>query len=137
MQVLYPNFEKRDGLVTVVAQEASTGQILMVASTDPAGFEETLRIGKAVYYSTSRKERWMKGETSDNTQEVVGVLVDCDGDAVIYLVQQRGEGACHTGAESCFYRNVVAGAFVGEAPRAGKKEVLHFVDIEVHERFGR
>ena len=99
-----PNFEKRGGLITVVAQDGFTNNILMVAHTDKAGFLETLRTGKAVYYSTSRGERWKKGEKSGSTQTVHRISIDCDGDAVIYTVTQGGEGACHTGARSCFYR---------------------------------
>lgn len=103
--VVLPNFKKRGGLITAIAQDIRTKMILMVAYTNEAGFRETLETGEAVYWSTSRKERWKKGETSGDTQIVRDILVDCDGDAVIYLVEQQGKGACHTGAESCFFRS--------------------------------
>ena len=107
LNVLMPNFAKRGGLVTVVAQDIVTNEILMVASTDRAGFLETLKTGKAVYYSTSRKERWKKGEESGNTQSVRQVRIDCDGDALIYLIVQKGQGACHEGRRTCFSRSVI------------------------------
>lgn len=106
MSVLMPNFEKRGGLVTVVVQDRNTKEILMVAFTNLAGFLETLATGETVFYSTSRGKRWKKGETSGNTQLVHSVRIDCDGDAIIYMVNQRGEGACHTGNRTCFYRSV-------------------------------
>ncbi|MDD5103593.1 MAG: phosphoribosyl-AMP cyclohydrolase [Candidatus Peribacteraceae bacterium] len=126
-----PNFDKRGGLVTVVVQDATTKAILMVAYTDEAGFLETVQTGEAVFYSTSRKERWKKGETSGDVQIVQDVLIDCDGDAVIYLVDQTGRGACHTGARSCFYRRCVGCQYVMPAP---KLEVLSARDVEVCER---
>ena len=80
MQVIRPNFEKRGGLVTVITQDFMTKQVLMLAYTDEAGYLETLETGKAVYFSTSRKKRWMKGEESGDVQRVRSVTVDCDGD---------------------------------------------------------
>ncbi len=105
--VLMPNFAKRNGLVTIIAQDKNTREILMVAFTDEIGFLETMATGEAVYYSTSRGKRWRKGEESGNIQKVSQVLIDCDGDAVIYMVEQIGEGACHTSKRSCFYRSVL------------------------------
>ena len=105
--ILMPNFVKREGLVTVVTQEINTGEILMLAYTDEKGYLETLAIGEAVYFSTSRQKRWKKGEESGNVQKVRRVLVDCDGDAVIFQVNQEGQGACHTGRRSCFHRSVL------------------------------
>jgi phosphoribosyl-AMP cyclohydrolase len=130
MKVLRPNFEKRGGLVTVVVQR-NTGQVLMVAYTDEAGYLETLATGEAVYYSTSRKERWKKGETSGNTQKVVAIMVDCDGDALVYVVEQTG-GACHTGAESCFFRGFIESLQFFPA-RIGEEERLSTIDVPVHE----
>lgn len=129
-EVLRPDFEKRGGLVTVVAQDINTGTILMVAYTDLAGFEETLKTGEAVYYSTSRNKRWKKGEESGDVQKVAEVLIDCDGDALVYVVEQCGDGACHTKAKSCFYRNV-DGRIIMEAPKAGQKENLPLMKVEV------
>ncbi len=94
-----------DGLLTVVAQDADTDEVLMVAHADRAAIERTLETGRAHYYSRSRDEHWQKGETSGHVQDVREVRVDCDGDAVLYRVAQTG-GACHTGHRSCFYRRV-------------------------------
>jgi phosphoribosyl-AMP cyclohydrolase len=94
-----------DGLLTVVAQDADTDEVLMVAHADRTAIERTLATGRAHYYSRSRDEYWQKGETSGHVQDVREVRVDCDGDAVLYRVDQTG-GACHTGHRSCFYRRV-------------------------------
>jgi phosphoribosyl-ATP pyrophosphohydrolase/phosphoribosyl-AMP cyclohydrolase len=90
-----------DGLVTVVAQSALSGEVLMVAYADRDALARTRDTGDAHYHSRSRGALWRKGETSGHTQRVVDVRVDCDGDAVLYLVQQTGP-ACHTGAATCF-----------------------------------
>ena len=93
------------GLITVIVQDEKTDEVLMVAYANQEAFEKTVLTKLAHYYSTSRRKLWLKGESSGNTQEVSKVLVDCDGDAVIYKVKQKG-GACHTGYRSCFYRTV-------------------------------
>jgi phosphoribosyl-ATP pyrophosphohydrolase/phosphoribosyl-AMP cyclohydrolase len=90
-----------DGLVPVVAQNALSGEVLMVAYADRAALTATRDTGDAHYHSRSRGVLWRKGETSGHTQQVVDVRVDCDGDAVLYLVRQTGP-ACHTGAPTCF-----------------------------------
>ena len=97
-----------DGLVPVVAQDAETDAVLMVAYADREAVERTLDTGRAHYYSRSREELWEKGATSGNTQQVETVRVDCDADTLLYRVRQDG-GACHTGHESCFHRRVVTG----------------------------
>ncbi len=133
-QVLRPNFEKRGGLVTVVAQNAHTHEVLMVAYTDEAGWRKTLETGLGSYYSTSRKKSWVKGEESGNFQKVIGMRIDCDGDALIYLVEPKGPGvACHTNARSCFYRVIAGKGRNAPAPKAGKDEELPLVEVEVHE----
>ncbi len=131
MQVIRPNFEKRGGLVTVVVQDAKTRQVLMVAFTDEAGYLETVRTREAVFLTTSRgHKRWKKGETSGDIQKVHDILIDCDGDAIIYVVDQLGSGACHTKAWSCFYRSVFSPESVlMEAPGAGENEVLGRIEI--------
>jgi phosphoribosyl-AMP cyclohydrolase len=101
-----------DGLVPAVAQDADSGAVLMLAYVSPAALERTLATGRAHYYSRSREELWEKGATSGHTQSVREVRVDCDGDALLYLVDQTG-GACHTGFASCFHRTV-DGETVGE-----------------------
>jgi phosphoribosyl-AMP cyclohydrolase len=101
-----PNFSSADGLVTAVAQDAQTGQVLMVAHMNRAAWDETLASGRAVYYSRSRGRLWRKGEESGNVQRVREILVDCDGDAVLVKVDQVGGAACHEGYASCFFRQV-------------------------------
>jgi phosphoribosyl-AMP cyclohydrolase len=99
-----PDFDKRGGLVTAIAQDHETGEILMVAYMNEAAFAKTLELGEVVYWSTSRNELWHKGESSGNVQLVKELRVDCDGDAVLIKVEQRGRAACHTGQRSCFFR---------------------------------
>jgi phosphoribosyl-AMP cyclohydrolase len=99
-----PDFAKRGGLVTAIAQDFASGEILMVAYMNEAAYRETLKRGEVVYWSTSRNELWHKGESSGNTQRLVSLRVDCDGDALVLQVEQRGGAACHTGRRSCFYR---------------------------------
>jgi phosphoribosyl-AMP cyclohydrolase len=98
----------QNGLITAVTVDADTQQVLMVAFMNPAALEKTLATGKATYWSRSRQKFWVKGEESGNTQEVVSVTIDCDQDAVVMKVRQKG-AACHNGFESCFYRQVVPG----------------------------
>jgi phosphoribosyl-AMP cyclohydrolase len=99
-----PDFAKRGGLITAITQDCDTGEVLMVAYMSPESFRRTLELGEVVYYSTSRKELWHKGQSSGNTQRVKEILLDCDGDAVLLKVEQRGGAACHTGRRSCFFR---------------------------------
>jgi phosphoribosyl-AMP cyclohydrolase len=94
-----------DGLLPAVAQDAGTGEVLMLAYVSREALDRTRETGLAHYYSRSRDELWQKGETSGHVQHVEQVRVDCDGDALLYLVEQAG-GACHTGYESCFYRSL-------------------------------
>jgi len=94
-------FDER-GLVPVIAQDANTGAVLTLAYANREAVEKTLESGEAHYYSRSRQELWRKGATSGNTQKVVEVRLDCDGDALLYRVEPRGP-ACHTGEESCFF----------------------------------
>ena len=101
-----------DGLVPAVAQDADSGEVLMLAYVSPEALAKTRETGRAHYYSRSRDELWEKGATSGNVQQVQEVRVDCDADTLLYLVEQRG-GACHTGHRSCFYRTV-EGENVGE-----------------------
>ncbi len=96
-------FDER-GLVTVVAQEGASGRVLMVASANAEALAETVATGRAVYFSRSRARLWRKGEESGHRQRVLEVRLDCDGDVVLYVVEQEGGIACHTGRESCFYR---------------------------------
>ncbi|CAB4923037.1 MAG: phosphoribosyl-AMP cyclohydrolase [Actinobacteria bacterium] len=90
-----------DGLVPAIAQQWDTREVVMMAWMDRPALERTLATGEATYYSRSRREQWVKGSTSGNTQQVRAVLADCDGDTLLLLVDQRGP-ACHTGERSCF-----------------------------------
>ena len=96
------------GLLTAVAVDADTNEVLMVAFMNQAALEKTIATGKATYWSRSRQKFWVKGEESGHIQEVQQLLVDCDQDAVVMKVRQKG-AACHNGFRSCFYRKVVPG----------------------------
>ena len=100
------DFSKLDGLITAVAQDWQTGEVLMLAYMNQAAWEETLKTGRACYYSRSRKKLWRKGEESGNVQMVKEVLIDCDRDAVVLKVDQIGGAACHVGYNSCFYTRI-------------------------------
>jgi phosphoribosyl-AMP cyclohydrolase len=100
------DFDKSGGLVPAIAQDADTGQVLMLAWMNREAYEETLRTGRACYYSRSRGKLWRKGEESGHVQEVREVLVDCDADTVLLKVKQVGGAACHEGYASCFFRRV-------------------------------
>lgn len=99
------------GLVPVIAQDAESGRVLMLAWASAEALEETVRTGRGVYFSRSRGKLWRKGEESGNVQLVREVRLDCDGDAVLYKVHQVGGMACHTGRESCFYRRLEEGGW--------------------------
>src|ERR1700745_4494030 len=99
------NFEKAGGLVPAIAQDADTGEVLMLAWMNREAYEETVRTGRACYFSRSRNRLWRKGEESGNHQTVREIRVDCDADTILLRVDQHGDGAaCHEGYESCFYR---------------------------------
>lgn len=103
-----PKFDV-DGLVTAVATDSSTGELLMVAHMNAEALQQTIATGQAHYYSRSRRKLWRKGEESGHVQRVVEMRVDCDQDAVWLKVEQAGPGACHTGRRSCFYRAIPLG----------------------------
>jgi phosphoribosyl-AMP cyclohydrolase len=105
---LQPKFDA-DGLVTAVATDAATGDVLMVAHMNAEALAKTIASGEAHYFSRSRKTLWRKGEESGHTQRVVELRIDCDQDAVWLKVAQAGAGACHTGRRSCFYRAIPLG----------------------------
>ncbi len=98
------------GLVPAIAQDQATGKVLMVGWMNAETLRETLESERMVYWSRSRQERWAKGDTSGNRQWVREAYFDCDGDVLLFVVEQEGEGACHTGEFSCFYRSLVATA---------------------------
>ena len=103
------DFDKAGGLVPVIAQDADTGEVLMLAWMNRDAFDETVRTGRGVYYSRSRGRLWRKGEESGHVQEVREILVDCDADTVLLKVRQVGGAACHEGYKSCFFRQLSDG----------------------------
>ena len=111
------DFTKGGGLVCAVAQDAATGQVLMVAWMNAEAFAETVRTRRAVYFSRSRNRLWRKGEESGNVQEVQSIHADCDGDAVLLKVTQVGGAACHEGYPSCFFRELVGDELIVSGER--------------------
>jgi phosphoribosyl-AMP cyclohydrolase len=101
-----PDFAKGGGLLPAIAQDAQSGEVLMMAYMNPESYAETLATGRAVYYSRSRNKLWRKGEESGNVQKVRAVYLDCDNDTILLSVEQIGGAACHTGYKSCFFRQV-------------------------------
>jgi phosphoribosyl-AMP cyclohydrolase len=99
------DWDDESGLLPAIAQDVDSGELLMLAYVSPDALERTRETGLAHYYSRSRDQLWQKGETSGHVQRVRDVRVDCDGDALLYVVDQEG-GACHTGFRSCFYRRL-------------------------------
>ena len=98
------DFDKSEGLIPAIAQDESTGEVLMLAYMNRDAWEMTLKTGKATYYSRSRRKLWVKGGTSGHLQLVKEIRVDCDADTVLLRVEQVGGAACHTGYRSCFFR---------------------------------
>ena len=101
-----PDFSKGDGLLPAIAQDAATGEVLMLAYMNQESYDETLATGRAVYFSRSRNKLWRKGEESGNVQLVKSIHVDCDADTILIKVEQLGGAACHEGYSSCFFRQV-------------------------------
>ena len=101
-----PAFSASDGLITAVAQDATTNEVLMVAHMNREAWDETLASGRAVYFSRARQRLWRKGEESGNVQHVHAIYVDCDADTVLLKVEQVGGAACHEGYPTCFFRQV-------------------------------
>jgi phosphoribosyl-AMP cyclohydrolase len=100
------DFDKAGGLVPAIAQDADTDEVLMLAWMNREAYEETLRTGRACYFSRSRNRLWRKGEESGHVQEIESVFVDCDADTILLKVKQVGGAACHEGYKSCFFRQV-------------------------------
>ncbi len=100
------DFKKGSGLIPVITQDAKTKEVLMQAFANREAVEYTLKTKKATYWSRSRNELWIKGETSGHTQKVISVFTDCDFDSLLYVVEQTGP-ACHTGEYSCFYNKMI------------------------------
>lgn len=105
MEINFRHEVNGEKLITAIAQDYKTGQILMVANMNKETLKKTIETGKAHYWSTSRNEQWLKGESSGHVQTVKEILVDCDMDAVILKIEQKG-AACHEGYYSCFFRKL-------------------------------
>ena len=114
-----------DGLVPVIAQDAASGRVLMVAWANAEALTETVAAGQAVYFSRSRGRLWRKGEESGHRQRVQEVRLDCDGDVVLYRVEQAGGIACHTGRASCFYRLLRDGQWQAVEPVLKNPELIY------------
>ncbi|MFB3889785.1 MAG: phosphoribosyl-AMP cyclohydrolase [Candidatus Bathyarchaeia archaeon] len=99
------DWKKMDGLIPVVVQDAQTKEVLMLAYANKEALKKTLKTGRATYWSRSRKELWVKGETSGNMQKIRSISTDCDYDTLLYVVEQKGP-ACHTGSHNCFYNRL-------------------------------
>lgn len=96
-----------DGLIPAIAQDGTTGDVLMMAWMNHDSLQQTIETKRATYWSRSRKKIWVKGEESGHVQKIRSIHIDCDGDVVLLKVDQEGGAACHTGHRSCFYREVV------------------------------
>ena len=105
-----------DGLIPAIAQDAQSGDILMVAWMNRESLKRTVETGEAVYWSRSRKQLWHKGETSGNTQKVKNIRLDCDADVLLLEIEQIGGIACHTGRQSCFFEELRDGQWVVTDP---------------------
>jgi phosphoribosyl-AMP cyclohydrolase len=114
-----------DGLVPVIAQDAVSQRVLMVAWADRTALIETERTRRAVYWSRSRRRLWRKGEDSGHVQTVEEIRLDCDGDVVLYAVTQAGGIACHTGRESCFFRRLDQGSWTVVDPVLQDPELIY------------
>lgn len=113
-----------DGLVPAIVQDAETDQVLMMAYMTADTLRETLDSGRMVYWSRSRQERWVKGQTSGHTQAVEEVRLDCDGDTLLFKVEQTG-GACHTGYRSCFYRRAHTGTLEADGDKVFDPDAVY------------
>ncbi len=100
------DFDKLEGIIPAIIQDAADGQVLMLGFMNREAFEKTVKTGYAHFWSRSRKKLWMKGETSGHTQAVQEIRIDCDNDTLLIKVIQKGGAACHEGYKSCFYRTL-------------------------------
>lgn len=100
------DFAKGNGLISAIAQDVNSDEVLMLAYMNQEAFIRTLELGEAVYWSRSRNRLWHKGEESGNVQRIKAMFLDCDGDTLLLKVEQVGGAACHTGKRSCFFRQI-------------------------------
>ncbi len=113
-----------DGLIPAIVQDAETDQVLMMAYMTAETLQETLDTGRMVYWSRSRQERWVKGQTSGHTQTVEEARLDCDGDTLLFRVHQEG-GACHTGFRSCFHRRAADDGWTTDAEKVFDPDAVY------------
>jgi phosphoribosyl-AMP cyclohydrolase len=106
------NFNKSDGLIPAIVQDAETKDVLMLAYMNRESWEATLKSGKATFWSRSRQNLWLKGESSGHVQIIKNIFIDCDDDTILLQVEQLGGAACHTGHRSCFYRKLEGGELI-------------------------
>ena len=114
-----------DGLIPVIAQEAGSGKVLMVAWMNRDALKLTMEKGEAVYWSRSRKKLWHKGEESGHTQKVKEIYLDCDEDVLLLIVEQTGGIACHTGRHSCFFQKLEGNEWIVAAPVVKNPEEIY------------
>ena len=112
-----PAFTDDNSLLPAIAQDATSGTVLMLAYMNRAAWEQTLASGRAVYYSRSRERLWKKGEESGNVQTVREIYIDCDADTILLKVDQTGDAACHEGYVSCFFRRRKGDEWITEGKR--------------------
>lgn len=124
--MIFLNFNKtKEGLLPAIVQDYQTNEVLMLAYINKLAWEKTLETGKAHYWSRSRNQLWLKGETSGHVQNIHDILVDCDDDTVIYKVEQLGGAACHTGHRSCFYRQLDGDDLVAKEDKVFDPNVVY------------
>jgi phosphoribosyl-AMP cyclohydrolase len=122
--MIAPDFDKAGGLLPAIAQDAQSGEVLMLAYMNRQAWEATLTTGEATYWSRSRNSLWIKGKTSGHLQKVEEIRLDCDADAILLKVRQIGGAACHTGHRSCFHRRLEGDRLVvTDVPVFDPKEV--------------
>ena len=114
-----------DGLVTVVVQDEKEGKVLMVAWANEEAIAKSLLEGRACFWSRSRKALWLKGESSGHYQVIKDISLDCDGDSLVFKVEQVGGIACHTGRNSCFYKKLNKSQWVTSEPVIKKQEDIY------------
>jgi phosphoribosyl-AMP cyclohydrolase len=120
-----PDFDKGNGLIPAIVQDAESGEVLMLAYMNREAWKQTCRTHRATFFSRSRNKLWVKGETSGNVQEVREVRLDCDADTVLLRVTQRGGAACHEGYRSCFFRRCKDGEWKVDGERVFDPEAVY------------
>ncbi len=124
-QTFTPDFDKTGGLIPVIAQDAETGDIFMLAYMNALALEKTVETGEVHYWSRSRNELWRKGGSSGHVQKVKEIRLDCDGDAILVKIEQIGGAACHTGHRSCFHYRWTDGDFTIEGKKVFDPEEVY------------